>query len=75
MLYVISVVGWVQTKGGPVVEICSGDTVWIPLGELHWHGGSPTNGMTHIAMQEALDGVFSTWLEPVTDAEYGAAVG
>ena len=74
-LYVISGVGLVQSKGGPVREIRPGDTVWIPPGELHWHGASPTNGMTHIAMQEALDGVFSTWLEPVTDAEYGAAVG
>ena len=68
-------VGRVQTKGGPVKEIRPGDTVWIPPGELHWHGASPNNSMCHIAMQEALDGVYSTWLEPVTDAEYGAALG
>ena len=74
-LYVISGVGRVQTKGGPVKEIRPGDTVWIPPGEKHWHGASPTNSMCHIAMQEALDGVYSTWLEPVTDAEYGAALG
>jgi mannose-6-phosphate isomerase-like protein (cupin superfamily) len=74
-LYVISGVGRVQTKGGPVKEIRPGDTVWIPPGELHWHGASPNNSMCHIAMQEALDGVYSTWLEPVTDAEYGAALG
>ena len=47
-------------------------SVWIPPGEKHWHGGSPTNGMTHIAMQEALDGVYSNWMEQVTDAEYSA---
>ncbi|MGY4624470.1 (R)-mandelonitrile lyase [Bradyrhizobium sp. USDA 4486] len=74
-LYVISGVGRVQSKGGPVKEIRPGDTVWIPPGEVHWHGASPNNSMCHIAMQEALDGVYSTWLEPVTDAEYGAAVG
>jgi quercetin dioxygenase-like cupin family protein len=46
-LYVISGVGRVQTKGEPVREIRPGDVVWIPPGEKHWHGGSPTNGMTH----------------------------
>ena len=46
--------------------------VWIPPGEKHWHGASPTNGMTHIAMQEALDGSYVTWMEHVTDAEYSA---
>ena len=55
-LYVVSGVGRVQTKGEPVREIKPGDVVWIPPGEKHWHGGSPTNGMTHIAMQESLDG-------------------
>ena len=55
-LYVISGVGRVQTKGGPVREIRPGDTVWIPPGEKHWHGASPNNGMVHIAMQESLDG-------------------
>lgn len=74
-LYVISGVGRVQTKGGAVQEIRPGDTVWIPPGEVHWHGASPDNSMCHIAMQEALDGVFSTWLEPVTDAEYSAPLG
>ena len=74
-LYVISGVGRVQAKGGPVREIRPGDVVWIPPGEKHWHGASPTNGMTHIAMQEALDGNYATWMEQVTDAEYGAKVG
>ena len=74
-LHVISGIGRVQLLGGPVREIRAGDTVWIAPNEKHWHGASPGNSMTHIAMQEALDGVYSTWLEPVTDAEYGAAVG
>jgi quercetin dioxygenase-like cupin family protein len=74
-LYVMSGVGRVQTKGGPVQEIRPGDVVWIPPGEKHWHGGSATNGMVHIAMQEALDGSYATWMEPVTDAEYSAKAG
>jgi len=74
-LYVISGVGRVQTKGQPVREIKAGDVVWIPPGEKHWHGGAPTTGMVHIAMQESLDGNHATWLEQVTDAEYSAALG
>ena len=74
-LYVISGIGRFQTKGGPVQEIRPGDVVWIPPGEKHWHGGSPTSGMTHIAMQESLEGNYSSWMEPVTDAEYSAKVG
>src|SRR5213082_839964 len=74
-LYVISGVGRIQTKGGPIREIRPGDVVWIPPNEKHWHGASPTNGMTHVAMQEALDGSYVTWMEQVTDAEYSASVG
>jgi quercetin dioxygenase-like cupin family protein len=74
-LYVIAGVGRVQTKGGPILEIRPGDVVWIPPGEKHWHGASPTNGMTHVAMQESLDGSYVTWMEPVTDAEFSAKVG
>ena len=74
-LYVISGVGRVQAKGGPVREIRPGDVVWIPAGEKHWHGASPSNAMTHIAMQEALDGSYVTWMEHVTDAEYNTAPG
>jgi quercetin dioxygenase-like cupin family protein len=74
-LYVISGIGRVQAKGGPIREIRPGDVVWIPPAEEHWHGASPTNAMTHIAMQEALDGVYSNWMEQVTDAEYSAKVG
>lgn len=73
-LYVISGVGRVQTLGEPVREIRPGDTVWIPPGEKHWHGASPTNAMVHIAMQESLDGSFATWMEQVSDADYNAAV-
>src|ERR1700738_1749022 len=73
-LYVISGVGRVQTKGGPVREIRPGDVVWIPPGEKHWHGGAPTTAMVHIAMQESQDGNHATWMEPVTDAEYSAKV-
>ena len=74
-LYVISGIGRVQTMGGPVREIRPGDVVWIPPGEKHWHGGAPTTSMTHLAMQEALDGKTADWLEAVTDAEYAAPVG
>jgi quercetin dioxygenase-like cupin family protein len=74
-LYVIAGVGRVQTKGGPLREIKPGDVVWIPANEKHWHGGSPTTGMTHLAMQEALDGQTADWMEPVTDAEYAVKVG
>jgi quercetin dioxygenase-like cupin family protein len=74
-LFVISGVGRVQTKGGPVREIRPGDTVWIPPNEKHWHGASPKNGMVHIAMHESLDGTHVTWMEHVTDEEYSVAVG
>jgi len=74
-LHVVSGLGRVQTWGGPIREIRAGDTVWIPPGEKHWHGASPTSAMVHIAMQEGLDGVHVTWMEHVTDAQYGATVG
>ena len=72
-LYVISGCGRVQALGGPVREIRPGDVVWIPPGEKHWHGAAPNNAMTHIAMQEALDGSYVTWMEHVTDADYNVA--
>jgi quercetin dioxygenase-like cupin family protein len=74
-LHVISGIGRVQTWGGPIREIRAGDTVWIPPGEKHWHGASPTCAMIHIAMQESLDGAHVQWMEHVTDAQYGAAIG
>lgn len=74
-LYVIAGLGRIQAKGGPIRELRPGDVVWIPPGEKHWHGASPTNGMTHLAMQESLDGTTVTWMEKVTDEEYSAKVG
>jgi quercetin dioxygenase-like cupin family protein len=74
-LHVISGVGRVQAKGGPVREIKAGDTVWIPPNEKHWHGAGPNTGMVHIAMQESLEGKHVEWMEYVTDAEYSQALG
>jgi quercetin dioxygenase-like cupin family protein len=73
-LHVLSGVGLVQTKGGPIRQIRAGDTVWIPPGEVHWHGASAKNGMVHLAIQESLDGTHVTWMDKVTDAEYGGPV-
>jgi quercetin dioxygenase-like cupin family protein len=64
--------GWVQREGGSVQVIRPGDVVWFPPGEKHWHGATSTNGMTHIAIQESLEGKAVDWLEHVTDAEYMA---
>lgn len=63
-------VGRVQRWGGPIEEIRPGDVVWIPPGEKHWHGAGPSIAMTHVAVQEALDGKPAEWLEHVTDAQY-----
>ncbi|MBS0234984.1 MAG: cupin domain-containing protein [Proteobacteria bacterium] len=62
--------GWAQHAGGPVEEIREGDVVWFPPGEKHWHGATATTAMTHIAIQEALNGKTVDWLEPVTDEHY-----
>jgi quercetin dioxygenase-like cupin family protein len=62
--------GWAQREGGPVEEIGPGDVVCFPPGEKHWHGAAPTTAMTHIAIQEALDGKAVEWLEKVSDADY-----
>ena len=72
-LYVVSGFGKVQSWGGPVLDIRAGDTVWFAPGEKHWHGAGPANSMTHIAMQEALDGVAVEWMEHVSDEQYSAA--
>jgi quercetin dioxygenase-like cupin family protein len=72
---VISGVGRFQSQGHPIREIKPGDVILIAPGEKHWHGGAPTTGMVHIAMQEALDGKTATWMEHVTDAEYNGKVG
>ena len=63
--------GLVQRLGGPIEEIRLGDVVWFPPGEKHWHGASPKTAMTHIAIQEALDGKTVEWLEKVSDEQYG----
>ncbi len=64
--------GLVQREGGPIEVIHPGDVVWFPPEEKHWHGASPTKAMTHIAIQEALDGKAVEWMEKVTDEQYGA---
>ena len=67
---VTSGLGWAQREGGPVEEIRSGGVVWFPPGEKHWHGATATNAMTHIAIQERLDGKAVDWMEPVSRAQY-----
>lgn len=69
-LVVTAGVGRVQAWGGPVEELRPGDVVWTPPGQKHWHGASPTTAMTHLAIQEQLDGKSVEWLEKVTDAQY-----
>ena len=64
--------GWVQRWGGPVEEIRPGDVIWFAPGEKHWHGATPTTAMTHIAIQEQLDGKTVDWLEQVSDEQYKA---
>ena len=69
-LNIIAGLGWVQTEGGPIEEIRPGDVVWFPPGEKHWHGATPTTAMTHIAVQESLNGKNVDWLEKVSDEQY-----
>ncbi len=69
-LVVTAGLGLVQREGGPVEEIRPGDVVLFAPGEKHWHGASAKTGMTHIAIQEALNGKAVDWMEHVTDAQY-----
>ena len=69
-LIVIFGCGRAQREGGAVEEIRPGDVVWFEPGEKHWHGASPTTAMTHIAIQEALDGKAVDWMEKVSDEQY-----
>ncbi len=69
-LIVTSGLGLVQREGGPVEEIHPGDVVWFEPGEKHWHGASPKTAMTHIAIQENVDGKVVDWMEHVTDEQY-----
>ena len=62
--------GRIQRWGDPSEEIRPGDVIWIPPGEKHWHGATATTGVTHIAIQERLDGKTADWLEPVGDDQY-----
>ena len=69
-LIVTAGLGWAQREGGTIEEIRPGDIVWFPAGEKHWHGASPTMAMTHIAIQEQLDGKVVDWMEKVSDEQY-----
>ena len=69
-LVVTAGLGLAQRWGGPVEVIRPGDVVWFPPGEKHWHGATPTAAMTHLAIQESLDGKTADWLEHVSDEQY-----
>lgn len=64
--------GWVQREGGPVEDIGPGDIVWFAPDEKHWHGATASTAMTHVAIQENLEGKVVDWLGPVSDEQYGA---
>ena len=66
--------GWVQRWDGPIEEIHPGDVVRFSPGEQHWHGATPTTAMTHVAIQEYLDGKAVDWLEKVSDEQYQAGL-
>ena len=70
VLIVTKGVGWIQQWGGPVRVMHKSDVIWIPPGVKHWHGATPTSAVTHIAVQEQVDGVAVNWLEKVTDEQY-----
>jgi quercetin dioxygenase-like cupin family protein len=69
-LIVTSGSGWAQRDGGPIEEIRPGDVVWFAPGEKHWHGATRNTAMTHIAIQESLNGRVVDWMEQVTDQQY-----
>jgi quercetin dioxygenase-like cupin family protein len=69
-LIVTSGLGCAHRLDSPIEEIRPGDVIWFPPGEKHWHGATPTAAMTHIAIQEALDGKTVDWLEHVSDEQY-----
>jgi quercetin dioxygenase-like cupin family protein len=69
-LIVTSGLGWAQREGGHIEEIRPGDVVWFAPNEKHWHGATTTTAITHIAIQEALDGKAVEWMEHVTNEEY-----
>jgi len=65
--------GWVQREGDAIEEVHPGDIVWFEANEKHWHGATSTNGMTHIAIQENLNGKVVEWLEKVSDGQYNGS--
>jgi quercetin dioxygenase-like cupin family protein len=69
-LIITSGLGWVQRDGEPIEEVRAGDVVWFPPGLKHWHGATPTTAMTHIAIQETLNGKNVDWMEKVSDEQY-----
>ena len=69
-LIVTAGIGRVQREGGPVEEVRPGDIVWFTANEKHWHGASPKIAMTHIAIQEQLNGKVVDWMEKVSDEHY-----
>lgn len=69
-LIVTAGAGWVQLESSPIQDIRAGDVVWFAPGEKHWHGATSTTAMTHIAIQEKLNGKVVDWMEHVTDEEY-----
>jgi len=69
-LIVTSGCGWAQRWGGPIEEIRPGDVVWFPPGEKHWHGATSTTAITHVAIQEKLNGKTVDWMEKVSDEQY-----
>jgi quercetin dioxygenase-like cupin family protein len=69
-LIITSGLGWVQRAGGPTEEVRPGDVVCFSPGEKHWHGATPTTAMTHIAIQESLNGKNVDWLEHAGDERY-----
>lgn len=73
-LVVTTGTGWVQQQGADKQVIKPGDVIWTPPGIKHWHGATSTTGVTHMAIQEVLEGKSVEWLEPVTEAQYGASL-
>ena len=69
-LIVTAGAGRAQRWGGPIEPIRPGDVIWIPPGEKHWHGAAATTAMTHIAIQEHLNGKVVDWMERVSDEQY-----
>ena len=71
-LIIMSGVGRVQHEGASIEEVHPGDIIWFEANEKHWHGATPTNGMSHIAIQENLNGKVVDWMEKVSDSQYTA---